>query len=159
MILPLSQHRDPCLQIPESPIWLIIRGDSAGAERSLCWLRGWTEPEVVRYEFQELVHYSRESGTCGDKDDVNLGSSSNLSLFKDPLIYKPFKIMIIYSFVAFIVSVTPARPFLSRILTEAGLPNHQNVYCVSKRTRHTLPGFDVHQRFIPGKRFVGGQEI
>ncbi|KAJ8686881.1 hypothetical protein QAD02_022675 [Eretmocerus hayati] len=40
--------------IPDSPYWLAIRGRSTACIRSLAWLRGWTTPERVKGEFEEL---------------------------------------------------------------------------------------------------------
>jgi hypothetical protein len=44
--------------MPETPIWLLSRGRYEDAEKSLCWLRGWVKPDVVREEFNQLVIYS-----------------------------------------------------------------------------------------------------
>lgn len=111
---------------------MATKGENKKAVKSLCWLRGWTKPEAIQLEFLELVHYSEVSGKpAGSNDD---GVFSKFRLFKDPLVYKPFKIMAVYFFVAFVVGITPARPFLGRIMTEAGLSNHQNVYFVNTNT-------------------------
>ncbi|KDR09646.1 putative polyol transporter 6 [Zootermopsis nevadensis] len=46
--------------MPETPIWLLSRGRHEDALRSLCWLRGWTTPDDVREEFNQLVKYDND---------------------------------------------------------------------------------------------------
>ncbi|XP_049786162.1 facilitated trehalose transporter Tret1-like [Schistocerca cancellata] len=41
--------------VPESPHWLVGKGRLAAAEKALCWLRGWVQPEDIRQELNELV--------------------------------------------------------------------------------------------------------
>lgn len=43
--------------VPESPYWLIGKGRIKDAEKSLCWLRGWVQPEVVHQELSLLVKH------------------------------------------------------------------------------------------------------
>ncbi|XP_054271945.1 facilitated trehalose transporter Tret1-like [Macrosteles quadrilineatus] len=49
------------LQIPETPIWLLSKGNSEEALKALCWLRGWVTPDQVQNEFDEMVRYSLAS--------------------------------------------------------------------------------------------------
>lgn len=52
------------LQVPETPVWLLSRGREKDALKSLCYLRGWTKPEDVKEEFDELVEYSKKLQKC-----------------------------------------------------------------------------------------------
>lgn len=112
---------------------MVSKGKNKKAEKSLRWLRGWTKPEAVKLEFLELVRYNEVSETRGSNGGINgdEGLFSKFKLFRDPSVYKPFRIMAVYFFVAFVVGITPARPFLGKIMTETGLSNHQNVYFVN----------------------------
>ena len=38
-----------------------MQGRLKDAQKALCWLRGWTEPEVVRDEFEQLLSYAKIS--------------------------------------------------------------------------------------------------
>ncbi|XP_025205967.1 facilitated trehalose transporter Tret1-like [Melanaphis sacchari] len=114
--------------IPESPIWLIAKGRNEKAEEAICWLRGWVEPEKIKPEFLELVHYNEVSGTrsgCNtDTDDKKF--FSNLTQFKNPAVYRPLRLMMIFFFVSFIVSMFPTRPFITKVMKEIDLFDHQN---------------------------------
>ncbi|XP_013139502.1 PREDICTED: facilitated trehalose transporter Tret1-like [Papilio polytes] len=52
------------LLVPETPVWLLSRGREKDALNSLCKLRGWTTPEHVREEFDQLVDYSKKLQNC-----------------------------------------------------------------------------------------------
>lgn len=113
---------------------MIAKGKHAKAEKSLCWLRGWVQPEAVKVEFLELIHYNNVSGTLagevGIEDDRLI---SKLSKFKNPAVYRPFRLLMILFFVSFIAGLTPAKPFVCNILTEVGLTEHQSLYLVNKK--------------------------
>lgn len=121
------------MKIPESPIWLVSKGKNEKAEKSLCWLRGWVEPEEIRGEHLELIRYNKVSGNQGHGvDNINDGRLFiKTAQLKDPLVYKPLILIMIFFFVSAIVSSMPCRPFLSKIMTEVGILNNQNLLLVS----------------------------
>jgi len=125
---------DFLLQIPESPIWLVAKGKNKKAEMALCWLRGWVKPEAVKPEFLELIHYNEVSGTKVEKiNDDSDGLLSKLAHFKDPSVYKPLKLLMIYFFISFISSIFPTRPFMTKIMSTVDLTENQNeaLVCIS----------------------------
>lgn len=92
------------------------------AEKALRWLRGWTKPESVRAEHLELVRYNRVSGTRNGAVDVKCNTFvSKLAQFKDPSVYRPLRLVMIYFFISDIVAIVPCRPFLSSIMAGVGL--------------------------------------
>ncbi|KAL1129020.1 hypothetical protein AAG570_013552 [Ranatra chinensis] len=54
MIFPVVSFISICF-IPESPHWLVGRGRTEDAEKSLRWLRGWCGPAAVSEELEGLV--------------------------------------------------------------------------------------------------------
>lgn len=40
--------------VPESPYWLLTKGQLDAAHKSLAWLRGWTSLKYVQGEFNEM---------------------------------------------------------------------------------------------------------
>ncbi|XP_075984583.1 facilitated trehalose transporter Tret1-like [Anticarsia gemmatalis] len=50
--------------VPDTPVWLLSRGKEQDALKSLCYLRGWTSPDNVREEFDELVVYAKTIDSC-----------------------------------------------------------------------------------------------
>ncbi|CAI6374203.1 unnamed protein product [Macrosiphum euphorbiae] len=53
----------PILSYVESPVWLVSKAKNEKAEKALCWLRGWVEPEIVKTEPLELIRCNEVSGT------------------------------------------------------------------------------------------------
>lgn len=51
-------------QVPETPVWLLSRGREKDALDSLCKIRGWTTPDYVREEFDQLIDYSKKLQNC-----------------------------------------------------------------------------------------------
>ncbi|KAF0773728.1 facilitated trehalose transporter Tret1-like [Aphis craccivora] len=118
--------------IPESPIWLIAKGKHEKAEKAICWLRGWVDSETVKPELSNLLHYNNVSGTIGTQDsNVVTNDSKNLlsklAQFKEPSVYRPMKLIIIFFFTSYIVNLTPGKPFIGKIMTEVGLRDHQSI--------------------------------
>lgn len=107
------------------------KGETKKAEKALRWLRGWVKPEVVNAEFNELIHYNEVSGTQGGRVDTKkYGFFSNLAEFKDPLVYKPLTLVMLYFFISHITCLIPARPFITKIMSEVGIIDNQNLLLV-----------------------------
>ncbi|XP_022166791.1 facilitated trehalose transporter Tret1-like isoform X3 [Myzus persicae] len=117
--------------IPESPIWLVSKGENEKAEKALCWLRGWVKPEVVKMEYLELVRYNEVSGTQRLARDANHKNLfSKLAQFKEPSVYRPLRLIIFYFFTSIIMGSIPWKPFIGKIMTEVGLLNNQSLLLV-----------------------------
>jgi hypothetical protein len=126
-----------CSQIPESPVWLVAKGKNDKAEKAMCWLRGWVEPEMVRHEFLELIHYNEVSGTRGSKGHVEKkkGLLAKLAEFKEPSVYRPMKLMMALFFVSNVVSLFHTRPFITKIMTNIYIVDNQNELLVTAHAR------------------------
>ncbi|CAH2054601.1 unnamed protein product, partial [Iphiclides podalirius] len=63
LVVPISSMA-LVLLVPETPVWLLSRGREKDALNSLCKLRGWTTPEHVKEEFDQLIDYSKKLQNC-----------------------------------------------------------------------------------------------
>lgn len=115
-------------QIPESPIWLVSQGKPEKAEKALCWLRGWVEPEAVKTEHLELIHYNEVSGTKNDGSESKF--FTKLAQFKSPSVYRPLRLVTIVFFISHIMGFFPARAFITKILNEVGVSENQDLLLV-----------------------------
>lgn len=93
----------------------------------MCWLRGWVKPEIIKEEFLELIRYDKVSGTLlGKIDNDDEGFFAKLAQFKDPSVYRPMRLVLISFSMAFLSGIFPARPFMTKIMTEIELFDNQN---------------------------------
>jgi SP family facilitated glucose transporter-like MFS transporter 8 len=116
-------------------VWLLAKGENVKAEKAMCWLRGWTEPKTVELEFIDLVHYnkiteSQDRNVHGVQTNGPKSLYEQLAELKDPSVYKPLKLMMIYFFVSYLVSLFPVRPYITYMLADVNLSQHQNVFMV-----------------------------
>lgn len=130
-------------QVPETPIWLLGKGKKEEAEKALCWLRGWVEPEYVKAEFDELSRYSETSklkknrktgvinpGFISDdgtpahnhKDHVELSLSEKARDFMRPGMMKPLGFIIAFFFFGNFTGITSTRPYMEIIAKELHMP-------------------------------------
>lgn len=87
--------------LPETPQWLISKGQIERAEKSLCWVRGWAPRDQVASEFQILQTFVERSKLCSDcKSQQNQQCShaapsfaAKLAEFKRKQTLKPFLIV------------------------------------------------------------------
>ncbi|XP_068619627.1 facilitated trehalose transporter Tret1-like [Battus philenor] len=123
--------------VPETPVWLISRGRDKDALKSLCYLRGWTKPENVKKEFDDLVEYSKKLRHCAICENVKDGGSKSCEHWKmnalKRSIYKfryimlsketmrPLSLVMMY-FLFFVMSgLTPIRPNMVNICGALGM--------------------------------------
>lgn len=107
----------------------MAKGQNEKAEQALCWLRGWATPETVKHEFLELIRYNETSGLRGTKTDAaggDQGVFAKLARFKDPSVYRPLRLMMIFFFIAYVGSIFHTRPFVTKMMAEVGIVDNQN---------------------------------
>nr|XP_018915815.1 PREDICTED: facilitated trehalose transporter Tret1-like isoform X1 [Bemisia tabaci] len=111
--------------IPESPMWLMSKGRSEDALRSLQWLRGWTSAQMVHEEFQRIQFYSKNKTQKFLKTDHSGDSrsgSGGLSYFTTSTFLKPLiKCCIIFAIFDF-GGMISFRSYLVKILQDLHSP-------------------------------------
>jgi len=114
----------------------MARGQNEKAEQALCWLRGWATPETVKHEFLELVRYNETSGCRGTKTDAagDPGVFAKLARFRDPSVYRPLRLMMVFFFVAYVGSIFHTRPFVTKMMDEVDIVDNQNESLARART-------------------------
>ncbi|XP_060841252.1 facilitated trehalose transporter Tret1-like isoform X1 [Rhopalosiphum padi] len=129
--------------IPESPVWLLMKGRRDEALSSLRWLRGWSSVEEVNEEFHKLELYCQESkiefknfmeakirkssGYTGvpDSEFVTQKKPSVVDMIRDflrPGILIPLRLVVAYFFFFHAASLTAMRPYMIEVFTRLDVP-------------------------------------
>ncbi|CAH1406567.1 unnamed protein product [Nezara viridula] len=117
------------LQIPESPVWLLLRGRDVEAMRSLCWLRGWTTPDKVEKELRQMQDHAIASKLVpSDISEKNPDGILRKPTFKEkmvdlmrPAMMRPLTLVICFFFFTHSAGLNGARPYLVKVYTRLGV--------------------------------------
>ncbi|CAG9793501.1 unnamed protein product [Diatraea saccharalis] len=123
--------------VPETPVWLLSRGREKEALKSLCYLRGWTTPDNVRDEFDQLTVYCKKLECCAiccktDDDEIIDCEHKKANVFKRIYLkfryvmiaketLRPFVLMIMYFLFISMTGLTPIRPNMINICDAFGM--------------------------------------
>ncbi|XP_008184642.1 facilitated trehalose transporter Tret1 isoform X2 [Acyrthosiphon pisum] len=109
---------------PQSPMWLLTKGKSLKAQRTLAKLRGWPSQETgSSKEFKEMIAFT--STAVHDNDDIEKdekGATSSWGQLLRPEVYRPFRLLMVYFFYANLMSGVQYGPYLLQIFTDFGAP-------------------------------------
>ncbi|CAH2054603.1 unnamed protein product, partial [Iphiclides podalirius] len=137
LVVPISSMAFVFL-VPETPVWLLFKGREKEALRSLCYLRGWTTPDNVREEFDQLVEYSKKLQNCAICESLHgqemkevcehyRMNAAKRSLYKCWYVMlgketlRPLTLVMMY-FLFFVMSgLTPVRPNMVNICGALGM--------------------------------------
>lgn len=86
------------------------------------------EPEAVKTEHLELIHYNEVSGNNNGGNDGKLVTI--LAEFKHPSVYRPLQLVMIIFVIANIVGFFPARSFIIKIFNDVGVSENQDLILV-----------------------------
>ncbi|CAK1545673.1 unnamed protein product [Leptosia nina] len=126
------------LLVPETPVWLLVHGRDEEALRSLCYLRGWTKPETVKEEFDQLTVYSKTLKKCvictNNDQDTKTCEHDSMNWFKRTALkfryvifcketLRPLQLSMLY-FLFFVMSgLNPIKPNMVNICGALGMPH------------------------------------
>ncbi|VVC30787.1 Sugar transporter, conserved site,Major facilitator superfamily domain,Major facilitator, sugar [Cinara cedri] len=142
---------------PDSPMWLLTKGKTEKAKRTLRKLRGSVSYEMCSSEFREMVIYTRNGQNIENDMDNNVGGDdeSPWRQLLRPEVYRPFRLLIVYFFFMVLMSGTMLLPYMYNILTifESHISIHWATKIVSFSSLFAgiLTVFSVNKL---GKRFI-----
>lgn len=116
--------------IPETPHWLISKGQIERAEKSLCWVRGWAPKHQIANEFEILRTFVERSKLC---DQCNMQQNqqcshpapsfaAKLREFKRKQTFKPFLIVLGLFVIVQYSGIFAMTPYLVAIFKAYGSP-------------------------------------
>ncbi|XP_028041483.1 facilitated trehalose transporter Tret1-like [Bombyx mandarina] len=159
------------LFVPETPVWLLSQGRDKDALDSLCYLRGWTTPDQVKEEFDDLVVYSRNLHQCvicikeGEKEQdcdhhkMNIFKRSWLK-FKYVMLGKatmrPLSLGLLYFMFYVMSGLTPIRPNMVNICGAFGMDaNEKQIVLMVGILTFVAALFVIGLIKLAGKRKLG----
>ncbi|XP_038207397.1 facilitated trehalose transporter Tret1-like [Zerene cesonia] len=124
------------LLVPETPVWLLVQGKEKEALKALCYLRGWTKPQNVQEEFDQLSVYSKNLRKCiicvTEQDKTCQHDTMNpikrtflkfryVMFCKETL--RPLQLIVLYFMFYVMSGLTPVKPNMVNVCGAFGMPN------------------------------------
>lgn len=112
---------------------MLSRNRQEEALKSLCWLRGWVEPEAVQEEFNDLQRCRIAAQQCYDCEKLNEKCEHPTPTIRDKIrdlfrrrTLRPFILIGSLFFFSAFCGISPYRPFLVQILYSHNSPIDPN---------------------------------